>query len=54
VIALHRDPLVARITDVRRTREVLRRVRPLPLVELCVLEIEERRLLREDAWRRRC
>ncbi len=52
MIAIHRDPLIAALTDVRRTMEYLRHVKPLPVAELAILALEELRLLRLDCARR--
>ncbi len=52
MIAIHRDPLIVALTDVRRTAEYLRRVSPLPYAELALLALEELRLLRADCARR--
>ncbi len=52
MIAIHRDWLITALTDVRRTMEYLRRVKPLPVAELVLLALEEQRLLRLDCARR--
>jgi hypothetical protein len=52
MIAIHRDPLIVALTDVRRTMEALRLMRPLPYAELALLHLEELRLLRADCARR--
>jgi hypothetical protein len=52
MIAIHRDPIVVALTDVRRTMEYLRLVKPLPYAELALLALEELRLLRADCARR--
>ncbi len=46
------DPLIAALTDVRRTREYLLQRHPLPVAEIVILNLEELRLLRLDCARR--
>lgn len=53
MIAIHDDPLIVSLTRVRRRMAVLRCCRPVPHALLCLLALEEIRLLRCDAERRR-